>query len=148
MSLSILFMQIVICICSWTACFRRRSVFNITPSAASTNKTTPSHSLMAAVTSSEKLTCPSKKWNIMWVYCFFFLSMYLVYRKCSSNNSYSWCPVEVRWLEWILWNSLSLVLWTECRCTAGSFPHYLGTPDASGGLNSRRRRSFRDASGR
>jgi len=38
------------------ACLIRRSVFNITPSAASTNITAPSQILRAAVTSSEKLT--------------------------------------------------------------------------------------------
>jgi len=38
------------------ACLIRRSVFNITPSAASTNITAPSQILSAAVTSSEKLT--------------------------------------------------------------------------------------------
>jgi len=38
------------------ACLIKRSVFNITPSAASTNMTAPSQILRAAVTSSEKLT--------------------------------------------------------------------------------------------
>lgn len=38
------------------ACLINRSVFNITPSAASTNITAPSQILRAAVTSSEKFT--------------------------------------------------------------------------------------------
>lgn len=42
------------------ACFISLSVFNITPSAASTNITTPSQILRAAVTSSEKFTCPKQ----------------------------------------------------------------------------------------
>lgn len=49
------------CIFSWTACFSSRSLFNITPSAASTKSTTPSQSLIAAVTSSEKFTWPCRK---------------------------------------------------------------------------------------
>lgn len=53
-------MQIVRANLSCTACFNNLSVFNITPSAASTNNTTPSHILIAAVASSEKLTCPKR----------------------------------------------------------------------------------------
>lgn len=44
---------------TWIACFSMRSVCKVTPSAASTNKQTPSLILIAAVTSSEKLTWPT-----------------------------------------------------------------------------------------
>lgn len=51
-------MKIVMAIFSCTANFRIRSVFSITPSAASTNRTIPSHIRRPAAISSEKFTWP------------------------------------------------------------------------------------------
>lgn len=49
-----------------------RSVFSMTPSTASTKRTIPSQSRRAAVTSSEKLTCPDKWYEYTLFHCFDF----------------------------------------------------------------------------
>lgn len=67
------------------ACLISRSVFNITPSAASTNITAPSQILRAAVTSSEKFTCPNQQILLVSLKCTKNKTFYLVYQKYSLN---------------------------------------------------------------
>uniref|UniRef100_A0A2M4D5M7 Putative secreted protein n=1 Tax=Anopheles darlingi TaxID=43151 RepID=A0A2M4D5M7_ANODA len=65
MSRSILLIHTVSANFSCMACFSNRSVLSETPSATSTNSTTPSQSRIDAVTSSEKFTCPGVSNTLM-----------------------------------------------------------------------------------